>query len=200
MKSDSYFSISKGSEGLYKAKGSKFLAYAFPVRNETDIENSLREVRSAHHAARHHCYAYRLGLSGEPYRANDDGEPSGSAGIPIYGQLLSLELSDVLVVVVRYFGGTKLGVGGLIQAYKTAAREALHAAERKEVIIFDHMELEFPYTSIKTVMQMVDKWELKIEEQSFTDICRMRVGIRRSQTNRLITLLEDQILIKFSLL
>ena len=125
MGKDNYLSIEKRSEGIYKDRGSKFLAFAFPVYQEDEIKDILAELRKEYHDARHHCYAYRLGASKEIYRVNDDGEPSSSAGKPIFGQIQSNDLSNILIVVVRYFGGTLLGVGGLINAYRSAAADAL---------------------------------------------------------------------------
>ena len=126
---DTYNTITAASEGLFTDRGSKFIAYAFPIKSEEEIKEYLEEIKKEHWKARHHCYAWRLGIDGNTYRANDDGEPSGTAGKPILGQLDSFEITDTLVVVVRYFGGTKLGVGGLINAYKSAAIDALQQVE-----------------------------------------------------------------------
>ncbi|MCX6267127.1 MAG: YigZ family protein, partial [Bacteroidetes bacterium] len=132
---DSFLSISSESRGIYREKASKFMCVAMPVSSEEEVKLNLDELKKAYHDANHHCYAYRLGLENHAYRTNDDGEPSGSAGKPIYGQILSMGLSDILVVVIRYFGGTKLGIPGLIHAYRTAAREALEQASIIEKIV-----------------------------------------------------------------
>ena len=141
--SDTYRSIAAPAQGVYKELGSKFLAFAYPVETEEEVKRILTDVRKEYFDARHHCYAWRLGLSGEPYRMNDDGEPSSTAGRPIHGQLLSHELSDILVVVVRYFGGTKLGVPGLIRAYKTATQDAIANAQIIEKVAGEHFTVSF---------------------------------------------------------
>ncbi len=194
---DSFLTLSSSSEGLLKDRGSKFIAYAFPVQSIEDVENRLSDVRKEHHSARHHCYAYRLGVDGEQYRANDDGEPSGSAGKPIHGQLLSFEITNALVVVVRYFGGVKLGVGGLIQAYKGAAKEALTQGKLKEVIIYSNIRLTFAYGSMNAAMQLVNQFDLKIYSQQFDNDCLMLVGVRRSKRNEIHSKLEGQIELKW---
>jgi len=128
---DQYYSIKDSTEGQYKEKGSKFISYAYSVTSEEQVGERLEEIRNLHHKARHHCYAYKIGVDGNRYRANDDGEPGGTAGKPILGQLHSYKVTDVLVIVVRYFGGTKLGASGLIKAYKEAAKDALFIAKKK---------------------------------------------------------------------
>ena len=131
LKQDEYLTIVKSSEGLYKEKGSKFIALAFPVKTEEELKAIQLRLRKEYHDARHHCYAYRIGTSNMVYRTNDDGEPSGTAGKPIYGQIQSFQLTNILVVVIRYFGGTKLGVPGLIRAYKTATQDVFQNADIK---------------------------------------------------------------------
>ena len=152
---DTYYSIAGPAEGLYKEKGSKFLAFAYPVTSLDEIRERQEELRKQYYDARHHCYAYILGKDGEQWRANDDGEPNHSAGDPILGQIRSQELSDVLIVVIRYFGGTKLGVSGLIHAYKTAAAEALDNAEREEKILSTRCSFTFAYPDMNGVMKLV---------------------------------------------
>lgn len=191
---DSYHTIQEATEGLYKEKGSKFFAYAYPVKNIEEVEFHLEELRGLHHKARHHCYAYEIGITGDIFRANDDGEPSGTAGKPILGQIHSHELKDVLVVVVRYFGGTKLGASGLIQAYRESAKEALKIASRKEVILGNPFELLFDYEHMGHVMNCIKSLVLAISEKEFTDSCRVVVSIRQSQQDELITKLKALLL------
>tara|TARA_R110002049_G_scaffold29412_2_gene99887 strand:+ start:273 stop:908 length:636 start_codon:yes stop_codon:yes gene_type:complete len=186
---DTYFTISDPTEGLYKDKGSKFLAYAFPVANEDDIKERLEELRKKHYDARHHCYAWILGMDAENFRANDDGEPNHSAGDPILNQIRSFELSDVLVVVVRYFGGTKLGVSGLIQAYKEATREALQIAEKREVVLKTKLSFHFEYEAMNEVMRIVKDLDLEVLEQDFRQSCKLYCLIR----NALIPQLESRL-------
>lgn len=178
---DQYYTISAPTEGLYKEKGSKFFAYAFQVKNEEEVEEKLLAIRDLHHKARHHCYAYEIGIDGNRYRANDDGEPSGTAGKPILGQLHSFEITDVLIIVVRYFGGTKLGASGLITAYKEAAKTALSIAEKKEVIIGNPYVLNFGYEQMGHVMNCIKNMNLDIHEKEFTDKCQVTLNIRLSQ-------------------
>ncbi|MEQ8687247.1 MAG: YigZ family protein [Imperialibacter sp.] len=170
----SFQSIKATSEGFYKEKGSKFLAFAFPVRTEDDIKHRLDELRKQYYDARHHCYAYILGNKSDKYRANDDGEPNHSAGDPILGQIRSKDLTNTLVVVVRYFGGTKLGVSGLITAYKTAAKEALDASEVIETIIKDEVLIDFAYEQTSDVMRLAKEFGLEIEGQTFQETCSLR--------------------------
>ncbi|CAD5266936.1 MULTISPECIES: YigZ family protein [unclassified Imperialibacter] len=170
----SFQSIKATSEGFYKEKGSKFLAFAFPVRTEDDIKHRLDELRKQYYDARHHCYAYILGNKSDKYRANDDGEPNHSAGDPILGQIRSKDLTNTLVVVVRYFGGTKLGVSGLIAAYKTAAKEALDAAEVIETTIKDEVLIDFTYEQTSDVMRLAKEFGLEIEGQTFQEMCSLR--------------------------
>ncbi len=187
---DQYHTISSSTEGLYKEKGSKFYAYAFNVKNEEEVEKKLIEIRDIHHKARHHCYAYEIGIDGNRYRANDDGEPSGTAGKPILGQLHSFEVTDVLVIVVRYFGGTKLGASGLISAYKEAAKEALKIAEKKEVVIGNPYLLNFGYDHMGHVMNCIKNLDLDILEKEFTDTCSVLINIRLSKQAVLIQRLK----------
>lgn len=165
------------SEGIYKEKGSKFIAIARHVESIDEVNSFLEEVKKKYHDARHHCYAYRLGFGGELYRANDDGEPSGSAGLPILGQLKSAEVTNSMVIVVRYFGGTKLGVSGLIRAYKTASRDAITNNEILEKTVMGYIQLVFDYSFMNEVMRFIKNHELDIIEQSFEMTCEMKISI-----------------------
>ena len=162
---DTYLALSKSSEGFYKEKGSKFLAFAFNVQNENEIKNHLQDLKKTYYDARHYCYAYILGINGENYRANDDGEPGHSAGDPILGQIRSNNLTNTLIVVVRYFGGTKLGVSGLINAYKTAAADAIANNFVRENLILIEIRIQFEYPMLNHVMKLVKDYELEIISQ-----------------------------------
>ncbi len=181
---DSYKSISKPSTGIYKELGSKFLSFAYPVSSEEEIKNILAELRKNYFDARHHCYAYRLGVNGEIWRANDDGEPSSSSGKPIFGQLLSNEISDVLVVVVRYFGGIKLGVPGLIRAYKAATIDAIDNTEIIEKIAVRVMKFSFDYLLMNSMMKLIKEYSAVILEQQSDNLCTIAVTIREGNYNR----------------
>ena len=178
---DRYRSIEAPSTGVYKDNGSKFLAFAFPVETEEQAKEHIAALRKEYFDARHHCYAWRIGLEGALWRANDDGEPSSTAGRPILGQLLSAELSDILVVVVRYFGGVKLGVPGLIKAYKTATAEAIAAARIVEKTACATCRIGFDYTRMNDVMKIVKDWNLRILSQQFENDCEItvRVGLAK---------------------
>lgn len=184
MFDDTYKTLKEASQGLYKEKGSKFLAFAFPVRNTDDIKSHLEQLRKDYFDARHHCYAYILGPNKEAWRANDDGEPSGTGGRPIYGQLLSAELTDTLIVAVRYFGGILLGASGLANAYKTAARDAIDHAEIIEKTIDVHYRLHFEYTAMNDVMRIVKEYGLVPRNQDFNLDCRLDVEVRQSLSVR----------------
>lgn len=177
---DTYKSIEGVSEGLYKDNGSRFIALAYPVESEAEVKELVERARREYHDARHHCYAYRIGLDGSKWRANDDGEPSGSAGRPILGQIDSLGLSDVLVIVVRYFGGIKLGIPGLIRAYKSSTADALEKAVSVEKIAGRWYTLVFPYASLPSVMKAVKDMELPQRAQMFGEECSMEVRVRLS--------------------
>lgn len=179
MAEDSYNTIAAPAEAVFKDKGSRFLAYAFPVRNESDIKECLEPLRKKYYDATHHCYAWRLGAAGELSRANDDGEPSGTAGRPILGQLLSRELTNVLIVVVRYFGGTKLGVPGLINAYRESAREVLDASKVVTLTVNARYDLSFAYQTMNDVMKIVKDMSPHVLSQNFDNVCRMEISIRR---------------------
>jgi uncharacterized YigZ family protein len=182
---DSYLTISKTSEGFYKEKGSKFLAFAFPVSSEEEVKNQLDALRKTYYDARHHCYAYTCGTAGEHYRANDDGEPGHSAGDPILGQIRSRELTNTLVVVIRYFGGTKLGVSGLINAYKTAAAEALDANQIVKKEITAKLLFTFPYEETNAVMKLVKDFDLTITDQGYAAECTLEANVVISALARL---------------
>ncbi|WKN45938.1 IMPACT family protein [Tunicatimonas pelagia] len=178
---DHYFSLSDKSEGSYREKGSKFLAYAYSVSSETEVQQHLADLKKLHHTARHHCYAFVLKPQPgqeETYRASDDGEPPHSAGDPILGQIRSYRLLDVLVVVVRYFGGTKLGVAGLINAYKTAAADALSNSVILEKYVERTISVEFDYAATSAVMKIIDHYSLTIIDQAFTEICYYYLSVR----------------------
>jgi uncharacterized YigZ family protein len=172
--SDSYKTLAKSSTGIYKELGSKFLS-------QEEIKTILSNIKRDYFDARHHCYAYRLGLEGVLWRANDDGEPSSTAGKPILGQLLSHDLSDTLVVVVRYFGGTKLGVPGLIRAYRGAAADAINNSEVVEKIAVKNLILRFSYTSIEPVMKLIKSFSADIKNQELDSDCMMMLNIRVSE-------------------
>ena len=179
---DEYKTIEKGTEGIYKEKGSKFLAFAHHVDSEDEIKGVIQSYKESYHDARHHCYAWKLGPDDQHYRANDDGEPSGTAGKPILGQINSFELTNVLIVVVRYFGGTKLGVGGLIQAYKQAAYDALNNAEIINKTVNDYYEVFFKYESMNDVMRIVKEDDLAIVSQNFDMECTLTFSIRQKRS------------------
>jgi uncharacterized YigZ family protein len=181
---DTYLTIAKPSEGLYKEKGSKFIAYAHKVYSDEEVKDILNKIKKDHPQARHVCYAYRLGIDGENYRYNDDGEPSGTAGKPIYGQLLSFNVTNVLIAVVRYFGGTKLGVGGLITAYKEAAKNALESAEIIEETAKRKLTFTFHYGKMSDVMNFLKRNDLEFT-QDFSEIPKITVHIRLSDYKRI---------------
>ena len=183
---DSYLTISEPAEAIYKERSSKFLTYAYPVETEEEIKELLDALRKQYYDATHHCYAYRLGPQGEQFRANDDGEPSGTAGKPILGQLLSAKVTNCLVVVVRYFGGTKLGVSGLIQAYKESAAEVLAVSNIIEKTVDKIITVDFSYISMNGVMRVIKEMNPHIEEQVFDNLCTMRLRIRESEADQLI--------------
>lgn len=187
-----YRTLSTFSESLYKEKGSKFFGYAFSVANEEEVKERLAEIRSKHHDARHHCYAYRLGIGGEErYRANDDGEPSNSAGKPIYGQLLSAEITNVLIVVVRYFGGVKLGVGGLISAYKIAAKKTIEANIIIEKEEFNYYQITFEYLVMSEVMNFIKIHKLTSLNQEFEEKGNLQLALSIKDSKRILGLLDE---------
>ena len=179
---DTYCTIADKSQGLYKEKGSKFMSYAFPVGNEDEVKPILLDLRKKYHDARHHCYAYVIGYTGESWRVNDDGEPSSTAGKPIHGQIISRNLTNTLVVVVRYFGGTKLGVSGLLNAYKAAASDALDAATIVERTINEIYKVSFAYPATNDIMRLIKEEDLQVIDQEFNVSCSATIGVRLSRT------------------
>ncbi len=175
---DQYRSIAAPSEGLFKDNGSRFIALAYPVETEEEVRSIVAGLRKEYHDARHHCYAYRLGYKGDLWRASDDGEPSGSAGRPILGQIDSIGLSDILVVVVRYFGGIKLGIPGLIRAYKTSTADALSSARIVDKIASRHFRLQFEYLSMNAVMKVLKDMDLPQRAQNFGESCSLETSVR----------------------
>lgn len=188
---NTYFSIEEVSEAYYESKGSKFLSFAYPVLNEIEIKMHLEELREVHPKATHHCYAYRLGTDKYNYRANDDGEPSGSAGRPILGQIDSYGLSFVLVVVIRYYGGTKLGVSGLISAYKKAANEALEKATKIEKELEALIEISCSYLEVNDLLNFLKKSKIDNVSQEYTDFCKISFNFPLSMQEYLSLWLED---------
>ncbi|MCB0640845.1 MAG: YigZ family protein [Phaeodactylibacter sp.] len=190
---DTYQTLAEPSTGEFKDRGSKFLAYAYPVYEEEEIQLYLDEVRKLHPKARHHCYAWRLGLDGNQYRANDDGEPSGTAGRPILGQLDSFEVTNTLIVVVRYFGGTLLGTSGLINAYRASAADALEQAEIIQKTLEDIYALTFDYSLMPQVMNAVKKMELEMVQHDFGNIAILQIALRQGQKDADLLRLKAQI-------
>ncbi|MCB9255971.1 MAG: YigZ family protein [Chitinophagales bacterium] len=186
-----YFSIENQSEGYYESKGSKFISFAYPVHNEADIKMHLEKLKELHPKATHHCYAYRLGVDKNNYRANDDGEPSGSAGRPILGQIDSHGLSFVLVIVVRYYGGTKLGVSGLISAYKKAANEALEKALKIEQELEAQMAIECSYLEVNDLLNFLKKSKIENIQQDYTDLCKISFKFPLSMQESLSLWLQE---------
>jgi len=191
-KKDTYKTITKPSkETLFKEKGSKFYGYAFPVRSEDEVKNFIEELKKQHHTARHFCYAWQLGKNYDSYRANDDGEPSNSAGMPIYGQLQAFDVTNTLVVSVRYFGGTKLGVGGLIQAYKTSAQLALEASKIVKRTIDEVFLLKFEYPEMNVVMRIIKDENLKIISQKMELSCAIEISVRKKEADRIFQIFKN---------
>jgi uncharacterized YigZ family protein len=187
---DTYKTVSGKSEGLYKEKGSKFIALAYPVTSEDEVKVILASLRKEYHDARHHCYSYIIGFKGEHWRANDDGEPSGTAGRPIHGQIQSFNLTNTLIVVIRYFGGTKLGVSGLINAYKTSAADALNNAQIVVNTVKDIYKITFGYLAMNDIMKLVKEENLGLMEQNFDTSCFITVGIRQTRTESVLGKIE----------
>lgn len=186
-----YKTISSPSEAILSEKNSKFLGFAFPVEEEENIKVQLQKLKELHRKANHHCFAFRLGLDNNLYRANDDGEPSGSAGRPILGQIDSFELTNVLVVVVRYFGGTKLGVSGLISAYKKSAQFALENATIITKELEDLVTIHCAYTEVNDVMNYLKRMNIENWEEKYNEQCHLTVKIVKSNTETLISWLES---------
>jgi len=188
---DLYKTITKPSiETLFKDRNSKFYGYAFPVTDETSIKDFLEFLRKKHHTARHFCYAWQLGTESVRFRANDDGEPSNSAGMPIYGQIQSFDVTNILVVSVRYFGGTKLGVGGLINAYRASARLTLESSAIEEKTIDDSFQLNFQYDLMSKVLRILKENSIKITHQKLEMDCEMIIAVRKSHTQKVVKIFE----------
>lgn len=181
---DTYKTLGKKSEGLFKDKGSKFIAHAIPCQSEEEIKTELEALKKQYYDARHHCYAYILGNHKEEYRANDDGEPSGTAGKPIHGQLLSHDLTNSLIVVIRYFGGIKLGVRGLINAYKFAALDAIQNNHIITKIVNDEYDVTFEYADMNDVMRIIKEESLNIVTQDFQMTCSLRFSVRQKFSDK----------------
>lgn len=190
MESDSYTTIKSSSQGIYKDKGSRFIAFAYPVSNQEEIKPIIDNIRKEHHDARHHSYAYMIGFERTIWRANDDGEPSGTAGKPIMGQINSFGLTNILIIVIRYFGGTLLGTSGLINAYKTAAYEAIKNSEIVECTIKDYYKIEFPYSSMNKVMKVLKDDNISQTDQVFGLDCSINISFRLA--------MKENVLKKFS--
>ena len=189
---DTYKTIDVASEEtLFKDRNSKFFGYAYPVKSEEEIKACLEALRKQHHTARHFCYAWQLGTETIRFRANDDGEPSNSAGMPIYGQIQAFDVTNILVVSVRYFGGTKLGVGGLINAYRTSAQYALEAADIKEKIIGVEYQLKFGYDMMNKVQRVIKEKQLEIVSQTLEMDCTYIISVRKKDAEAIYTLFEN---------
>ncbi len=183
---DKYLTIEKPAEGFFKDRNSKFLSFVHPVTNEDKIKEIQKKIRKEYHDARHHCFAWKLGMDNNNYRVNDDGEPNNSAGQPILGQILSNNLTNVLIIVVRYFGGTKLGIPGLINAYKTSAADAINNAEIIEKYICDIYSFEFAYGELNIVMKLIKDNDLQIIKQEFDLDCEIELSIKKSKTEKIL--------------
>lgn len=182
---DTYYTIANAGEGLYREKMSRFLAFAIHVEDADCARQIIKEYQNKYHDSRHVCWAYVLGAEGSEWQLNDNGEPSGTAGKPILGQIRSFGLTNVVVIVVRYFGGIKLGTSGLISAYREAARQALEDAGRKECHDMEEMMVEFSYVSADKVMKIVKSMEIEIISRQFDNLCRMELGVRKSMVEEL---------------
>jgi uncharacterized YigZ family protein len=191
MSSDYYYAIEKAGTAEFKDRGSKFIAYAFPIEEAADFKSRLRQLKDEHPKATHHCFAYRLGNDGNNFRTSDDGEPSGSAGKPILGQIDSKQLTNVAVIVVRYFGGTLLGIPGLINAYKTCAALALQTTPIVQKAIEITYHLEFDYTKMNGVMIVLRKFNCSILNQTVDLFCQMNIGIPRTNEELVLLKLTD---------
>jgi uncharacterized YigZ family protein len=187
---DTYFTIAAPTEGLFKDKGSKFISYAFPVTNEEDIKIHLTHIRKEHHSASHHCYAFRLGAAKLIFRANDDGEPSNTAGKPILGQIQSNDLTNILIIVVRYFGGTLLGVSGLINAYRQSAADVITNATIFEKTVNEVYQLKFDYLSINEIMKIIKDEHLEILSQNFELNPSLTFSVRKRNATKVYDLFK----------
>lgn len=189
---DTYKTIEiPGKETLFKEKNSKFFGYAFPVQSEEEVKMILEQVKKQHFSARHWCYAYQIGTKNKIYRANDDGEPNNSAGMPIYGQIQSFDVTNILIVVVRYFGGVKLGVGGLVTAYKTSAQMALEASEIVEKTIDVHFLIHFDYKNMNKVMRVIKEKNINVVNQTLELDCLIEISCRLSQKDEVFNAFDQ---------
>ncbi len=192
MEKDTYRTILKPSDDvLFKDKNSKFFGYAFPITNEEEVKAHIEDLKKQHHSARHWCYAYQLGTEDVSYRANDDGEPSNSAGMPIYGQIQSFDVTNILIVVVRYFGGVKLGVGGLINAYRTAAQMALDISTIEERTINIAYLITFDYVNMNKVMRVIKERNLNIIHQKLELSCEITIAVRKNEADDIKAIFES---------
>ena len=190
LSEDSFTTIASLSKGIYREKGSRFIALAYPVNSGEEVKEKLAEWRKEFHDAHHHCFAYCLGKDQQNYRMNDDGEPSGSAGRPIYGQILSYGLTNILIVVVRYYGGTKLGIPGLINAYRTAAKDALSQASIVVKTLRVLFEIGFEYAAMNEVMRTLKEENATILSQTFDNHCMLTFSIRKNLSGKILSRLE----------
>jgi uncharacterized YigZ family protein len=190
MESDTYKTISSSSQGIYKEKGSRFVSFAFPVSEQKEIKPIIDKIRKENHEARHHCFAYMIGFERTNYRISDDGEPSGTAGKPILGQINSFGLTNLLIVVSRYFGGTLLGVSGLINAYRSATASAINNAELIEMTLREYYEIIYPYSSMNDVMIILKEENIGQTEQIFDLECRIKINFRASIRDKIISRLS----------
>ena len=190
FEADSYKTINANSEGFFKERGSKFYAFAFPVETEEEISKHREQLRKKYYDARHHVYAFRLNPDSNKYRSSDDGEPSNSSGPPVLGQIKSDELYEILIVVVRYFGGTKLGIPGLIHAYKTAAADAIQNATIIEKRITRNLELNFPYEILNDMENLSKNPDIEIMNREYMDSCKMNISVARNSFNKVLEHLE----------
>jgi uncharacterized YigZ family protein len=199
LENDTYKTINLPSEEvLFKEKNSKFFGYAYPVTTEEEVKEIIEQLKKEHFSARHWCYAYQIGTDKIQYRANDDGEPNNSAGLPIYGQIQSFDVTNILIVVVRYFGGIKLGVGGLISAYKTAAQMALENAVVVEKTINKHFVISFGYANMNKVMRIIKEKNLQITSQKMEMDCEIEIAIRKKNVQNLMDTFESLYEIKLT--
>lgn len=190
MESDRYKTIKSFAQGLYKEKGSRFLAFAFPISEVEEVKPIIDKIRKEHHEARHHCYAYMLGNKREIWRANDDGEPSGTAGRPILGQINSFELTNILIVVTRYFGGTLLGVSGLINAYRSAAESVIRNSEIIERTVQEFYEIIYPYVLMNDVMKILKEEDINQTDHIFDLECRIKINFSTSVREKILSRLS----------
>lgn len=193
-----YKTIEKPIENmLIKEKGSKFIGFAYPILSENEFKDKLNQIKELHPKATHHCYAYRLGISGENYRIGDDGEPSGSAGLPIYNQLLANDITNVLVIIVRYFGGTKLGVGGLVKTYKESAKATLEEAQIITKEMENTIEIRFPFAQQNVIFSLLNRFDAKIQNFDAQDVCSISALIKTSEKENISEILSEMHQISF---